>query len=333
MKKLMMLVLGVLLLLPAINASASPKETRQDLYVDVSAATLWTAPDILRPVDYPSAGNPADLWSWTKSMTLAEKEQLSGDGMLETQALYGNKVTVTDRKGDWVKVAVHGQGTPRDERGYPGWMPARQLAYSKKFAAMEKAPFVLVIKPTAMLYKDKHFKKEKLEISYNTRLPALKKTKGGIEVVTPEGKKAWLKQSDGHIYQSEKDIPAPSGEDLVNSGKQFIGLPYLWAGMSGFGFDCSGFTFTMYQSHGISIPRDSTVQAVNGKPVAEEDLQPGDLLFFAHDNGKGKVHHVAMYAGDGMMIHSPNSKRTVELIPFHTKGYIEEFAGARRYLP
>lgn len=99
----------------------------------------------------------------------------------------------------------------------------------------------------------------------------------------------------------------------MNTGKKFLGLHYLWAGMSGFGFDCSGFTFTIYQSHGITIPRDSSVQAQYGQSVPLNELQPGDLLFFAYDEGKGKVHHVAMYAGNGMMIHSPNSKKNVEI--------------------
>ena len=48
---------------------------------------------------------------------------------------------------------------------------------------------------------------------------------------------------------------------------------------------------------------------------------------------KGSVHHVAMYIGDGNMIHSPRAERSVEIIPLNTPGYIEEYAGARRYLP
>ncbi len=59
----------------------------------------------------------------------------------------------------------------------------------------------------------------------------------------------------------------------------------------------------------------------------------GDLIFFAYDQGKGSVHHVGMYIGDGNMIHSPRAERSVEIIPLNTPGYIEEYAGARRYLP
>lgn len=315
------------------NTEAKVKKSEETAYIDVSVATLWTAPNILRPVDAPSATNPVDMRKWTKAMTLEQQLQLSDDGMLETQALYGNKVTILERKGDWVKVAIEGQPTPRSEIGYPGWMPASQLAFNKKFAKEDNQPFVMITEPTTFLYQSPSFKKKEIEISYNTRLPYEGETKYAYKVRKPNGKLAFIKKEHAQMYHSQADIPTPTGKELVETGKKFLGLHYLWAGMSGFGFDCSGFTFTMYQSHGITIPRDSSVQAKNGTPVELNELQPGDLLFFAHDYGKGSVHHVAMYAGDGMMIHSPNSKKNVEIIPVNTKGYIEELAGARRYLP
>ncbi|WP_338754817.1 C40 family peptidase [Bacillus sp. FJAT-52991] len=310
---------------------AEEKNIEETAYVDVSVATLWTAPNILRPVDAPSATNPVDMRKWTSSMTYEQQVQLSDDGMLETQALYGNKVTILERQGEWVKVAVDGQPTPRNDLGYPGWMPASQLTYSKKYAKKENQPFVLITAPTTYLFNTPSFNHKGIEISYNTRLPYLGETKQAYKVLKPDGHHAWVNKQDAQIYQSPSTIPTPTGKDLVETGKMFLGLHYLWAGMSGFGFDCSGFTFTIHQSHGITIPRDSSVQAKYGDPVPLDELKPGDLLFFAHDNGKGRVHHVAMYAGDGMMIHSPNSKKDVEIIPVNTKGYIEELANARRY--
>jgi len=62
-------------------------------------------------------------------------------------------------------------------------------------------------------------------------------------------------------------------------------------------------------------------------------MNPGDLLFSAYDKGEGNVHHVAKYAGNGMMIHSPNSKKDVEITPVKTKEYFEELSRIRRYLP
>ncbi|AOH53036.1 peptidase P60 [Peribacillus muralis] len=335
MKRFILTIISIILVGFGTNVQADAKEKKLDetAYVDVSVATLWTAPNILRPVDEPSAANPVNMRKWTSAMTLEQQLQLSADGMLETQALYGNKVTILERQGEWVKVAVAGQPTPRNDLGYPGWMPASQLTYSKKFAKAENQPFIMITEPTTFLYPSPSFKEKNLEISYNTLLPYEGETKNAYKVLKPNGKKAFVKKEHAKLFSSIAEIPAPTGEKLVETGKKFLGLHYLWAGMSGFGFDCSGFTFTMYQSYGITIPRDSSVQAKNGVSVELDDLQSGDLLFFAHDNGKGSVHHVAMYAGNGMMIHSPNSKKNVEIIPVDTKGYIEELSGARRYLP
>ncbi|MGM2836625.1 peptidase P60, partial [Bacillus cereus group sp. Bce025] len=88
------------------SANAEEKKDSK-AFIDVSAATLWTTPDSLRPIDAPSATNPVDLWKWTKSMTLDEKLWLTSANKLETEALLGQEVTVVDKKWDWVKVLVH----------------------------------------------------------------------------------------------------------------------------------------------------------------------------------------------------------------------------------
>ncbi|EIT86349.1 NLP/P60 protein [Fictibacillus macauensis ZFHKF-1] len=304
--------------------------THHTAYVDVAAATLWGTPSDARPLDQPSLTNPVDLRKWTTSMTYDEKLWLVGP--LETQALYGNKVTITEEQGDWVKVAVDGQPTPRLATGYPGWMPKRQLTYSKSFRRMQDKPFVLVKHPTTWLFKDSKRKQADKEISYNTRLPITDVQGPTIGVMIPNGETRYIERAHIKIYFMKEAIQPPSPDELVNEGKKFIGLPYLWAGTSGFGFDCSGFTHTLYKAAGITIPRDSGPQSQGGQPVAKENLRKGDLLFFAYDQGKGKVHHVGMYAGDGKMIHSPNTSTTVRIDPIEGI-YKEEFAGARRYLP
>ncbi|QUG84446.1 C40 family peptidase [Bacillus nitratireducens] len=333
MKKVGTAFLTTLFIFSAFNSANAEEKKDNKAFVDVSAATLWTAPDSLRPIDAPSATNPVDLWKWTKSMTLDEKLWLTSANKLETQALLGQEVTVIDKKGDWVKVLVHGQPTPRNEEGYPGWMPEKQLTYNQEFANKTNEPFVLVTKPTAILYINPSEKHKSLEVSYNTRLPLLSEDTISYRVLLPNGQKAWLRKNDGTVYRSQNDIPKPTADDLINTGKMFLGLPYIWAGTSGFGFDCSGFTHTIYKSHGITIPRDSGPQSKAGIAVDKENLQKGDLIFFAHNQGKGSVHHVGMYIGDGNMIHSPRAERSVEIIPLNTPGYIEEYAGARRYLP
>jgi cell wall-associated NlpC family hydrolase len=127
--------------------------------------------------------------------------------------------------------------------------------------------------------------------------------------------------------------PAPTGAELVRSAQLFAGLPYLWAGTSSSGFDCSGLTSAVYGAHGIVLPRDADDQAAAGTPVEPARLEPGDLLFYAYDGGRGAIHHVSMYVGDGLMIQSPSTGKTVETVPVDSAGFAGEFWGARRYLP
>lgn len=142
----------------------------------------------------------------------------------------------------------------------------------------------------------------------------------------------YINKNTVKLVNAKESLPNPTAQQIVETAKIFDGLSYLWAGTSGFGLDCSGFTYSVYRQHGINLPRDASVQAVNGMKVLKKDLQPGDLLFFAYNKGKGTVHHVGMYIGNGQMIHAPNPKRTVEIVPLTLEPYKSEYAGARRYL-
>ena len=119
-------VLGVVVML-AVAACAWPAAAAAapSRWIDVSVATLWVEPRLARPVDAPSVAAVADPRAWVAAMSTAQKRWLVGK--LETQALYGTRVSLLATSGAWSKVAVPGQPTPRDARGYPGWVPTRQL--------------------------------------------------------------------------------------------------------------------------------------------------------------------------------------------------------------
>ncbi|MDF2713562.1 MAG: hypothetical protein K0R28_487 [Paenibacillus sp.] len=304
-------------------------EQGMELVVNSAVATLWSEPGGNRPLDEASMAAVVDIRNWTAGMTIQEKLWLVGK--LETQALYGQKVKVLDTSGDWVKVIVLGQPTSRNGEGYPGWMPLRQLTDSEAAFLPEACPQAVVKAKTAFLYDDPAAERPFLELSFNTRLPIVEETGDYYIVQTP---------GDGEKYLSKTEAsPAgvneanPTGEQLVDTASLFLGLPYLWAGVSGFGFDCSGFTYSLYGFHGIGIPRDASDQATSGTAVRRAEIRPGDLIFFAYDNGKGKVHHVGMYVGNGQMIHSPKSESSIELTPIDAPYFVKEYAGARRYLP
>lgn len=303
-------------------------------YVDVAVATLWSKPGLARSIDAPSLSNPVDLRTWNLNLQhTANREWLSAGSKLETQALFGARVDVRARDGEWAKVVVHGQPTPRDARGYPGWVPARQLVENPDFGRrLEQRRRAVVTDRTTWLSKDAAGRNPSTEISMNTSLPVLGSRPGRVRVALPDGGRAWVDAHDVTIRRPGELPPAPSGQDIVDTGSRFLGLRYLWAGASAFGFDCSGFTHTVFAAHGITIPRDSGPQSRSGVAVERANLRPGDLVFFAGPGGVGSVHHVAIYVGGGKILHSPNSARNVEIVDLDHFDVTKEYSGARRYL-
>jgi cell wall-associated NlpC family hydrolase len=98
-----------------------------------------------------------------------------------------------------------------------------------------------------------------------------------------------------------------SPEAILATAKSMLGFPYIWAGMSPKGMDCSGYVRTVLFMHDIIIPRDAGPQSKVGETIEDRDaLQPGDLVFFGsrRDNGRPRVSHVGFYLGDGKFIHS-----------------------------
>ncbi|MDN5634392.1 MAG: C40 family peptidase, partial [Brevibacterium sp.] len=168
------------------------------------------------------------------------------------------------------------------------------------------------------------------DVSFTVAHPLIAQDIDDVRVALPGGGAAWIDFDDVAVYETDGKPDEPSGADLVKTAKQFDGLRYLWAGVSSYGFDCSGFTYSIYRAHGIDIPRDSGEQATVGKKVSEGDLKAGDLLFFS--TSSGTVHHVGMYVGDGKMIHSPNASKDVYVTDWKSWDKGNEFSGARRII-
>lgn len=104
---------------------------------------------------------------------------------------------------------------------------------------------------------------------------------------------------------------------------------YIAGGSTPDGFDCSGFTLYVYQQLGITLPRTSEEQFTIGQEVPLEQLQSGDLLFY-DSLKKGKISHVAMYIGDGMIVHANGAEVRYEKVENMHKLY--PYYGAKRYL-
>lgn len=102
---------------------------------------------------------------------------------------------------------------------------------------------------------------------------------------------------------------------LLQQAQMLLNTPYLWGGTSACGVDCSGFTQTLFRFIGITLPRDASKQALQGKPIAFEDAEVGDLAFFTMNPESQKVSHVGLVAGNGRVLHVSGFLHFDELHP------------------
>ena len=128
---------------------------------------------------------------------------------------------------------------------------------------------------------------------------------------------------------------SPSKKNLAKMVKQLQGSPYVWAEEGPKQFDCSGFTYYLYGSMGIEIPRIARNQALVGKRISANKLQYGDLIFFATSKRSSrKITHVGMYLGDGWFTHASTVKHEVIYSNlFKSPYYKRRLRVCRRYLP
>lgn len=311
-----------------VPAQSCEKETTKTTYkVDVAVANLWKHYNNARSVDRLSTTNPVDYDKWIGGLSISQKKWLVD--RTDTQALYGDEVTVLETRGKWIRVAAKDQYVPYEKAGYPGWVPASQITKTTK--NYDDCALAIITAKQAPLY-EADYKTVHVEVSYATILPVIKESGNYYVVQTPSNGTKLLKKGHAKSFDDYSDVPKPSAKTIVDEAKRYLNLPYLWAGTSSWGYDCSGILYAVFRAHGIMIPRDSFYQATKGKAVAKKDLQAGDLVFFAYNGGKGKVYHVGLYIGNGQMLHAPNYASKVRIEPLNAGVYKRNYSGARRYL-
>ena len=99
---------------------------------------------------------------------------------------------------------------------------------------------------------------------------------------------------------------------IVNFALKYVGNPYVWGGTSlTRGADCSGFVQAVLRNYGVSLPRTSREQAKVGRAINSSEMRPGDLIFYA--NSSGTINHVAMYIGNGQIVHAASRKSGIKI--------------------
>lgn len=231
-------------------------------------------------------------------VTSAVAPMLSGPAVRETQisqTVLGNRLVVLRREGRWLQCRAYD--------GYIGWIHAGYLALHDEVEARDwelGAGGEAWISLGGELIG--HDGERIIFLPWGARV-----------VREPDG---LVRLPDGRMGTPRGDVvPAalhpisfPTvGEAMCETAARWLGAPYLWGGITMGGVDCSGFVQAVHRLHGVVIPRDSDQQSRTGLVVDPGDdfsrLQPGDLLFFAEDEG-GRVTHVTMSTGGSGIIHS-----------------------------
>lgn len=161
-----------------------------------------------------------------------------------------------------------------------------------------------------------------------------------VEIIGVSGE--WYKVSAGgatgyirgdYVSFTEPDASAAVssssiGEQIVEFAKQFLGTPYVWAGSSPSGFDCSGFVSYVFKNFGYSVNRTAAAMYTDGVEVDKSELQVGDAVFFA--SSSESIGHVGIYIGDGQFIHSSSGCGYVTISGLDESYYTRMYVGARR---
>ncbi len=233
-----------------------------------------------------------------------------------TQGLMGMPVRVL-QKESWYRIQ-----TPDN---YIGWVHRTGVhpVTKDELSAWNGAEKIVVTSHYGFVYSKPDLNSQTVsDVVAGDRLRFMGKKGSFYEVAYPDGRSGYIHKT---ISKPEKEWRAGLKQDashIIATAHTMMGIPYLWAGTSPKGMDCSGFVRTVLFMHDIIIPRDASQQAYVGQhiDIATDfgNLEPGDLLFFgrkATAARKERIVHVALYIGNKRFIHSQGDVRISSFEP------------------
>ncbi|MBI4997589.1 MAG: C40 family peptidase [Rhodocyclales bacterium] len=135
------------------------------------------------------------------------------------------------------------------------------------------------------------------------------------------------------VLQESTTLQLPTAapvESTLDKALDLLGIRYRWGGSKPeTGFDCSGFVRHVFREGlGLDLPRSAREQSRAGEPVARDELQPGDLVFF--NTMRRAFSHVGIYLGDNRFVHAPHRGGRVRVEDMSGRYWTKRFNGARR---
>ena len=222
------------------------------------------------------------------------RDRSSHTAQMVDQAIMGNWVKILIENDDWYLIQTHYK--------YVGWITKSAVhKCTNNFLSdwNEKARY-RIKKLNSIIYSKPHM--SSIPISdgvLNNRLNVTKDLVDWSEVILPDGRVGFIQKQDIELMTQNKDL-SDQTSIVISIALSMKGVPYLWGGNSSKGNDCSGFTQTAFMSSGIQLPRDARQQAKVGKPIIDDQLKEGDLLFFGTGD---RITHVGISMGGDKFIH------------------------------
>lgn len=207
----------------------------------------------------------------------------------------------------------------RLEDDYLGWM-AKSSVHSGPDTVVHNwlsAPLLVYKEKYGTIYQDPDRSSYPVsDIVLSSRVQRISHQRPWVKIQLPDGRTGFVLR-DALMELEQFRALTPEPERLIHMAKQMLGIPYLWGGTSTKGFDCSGFTQTLFKMNGVDLPRDANMQAATGTVVDTANsfvsLRAGDLLFFGPS--ADRITHVGVYIGNGRFIHESGMVKINSLFP------------------
>jgi len=270
-------------------------ETLVERYIDPTEAQVQI--DLL-----PSAEMGDSVYALVKVSVANLRRVPKHSAEMVDQVISGMVLKVFKRKSYWYLVQ-----TPT---GYIGWVTGGSFSRidAPALSEWEKARKVVVEKNYAQVFSQPD---DNSTVISDAVLGSVFKWIGErgawTQVSIAGGQDAFIRSAVLQPYHPADGSAAPNGNDIIAQAKDLLGIPYLWGGHSSKGFDCSGFTSTVFRMEGRLLPRDANMQAELGQEILPDsiygNINPGDLIFFGPPE---RITHVGICLGGSYFIHCSN---------------------------
>ena len=246
---------------------------------------------------------------------------------ITTKLYKGDKVEILETSNGWHKIKA--------SNGKIGWVSGDYIKVSS--GSTSQTSYKATVTATSLNVRSGAGTSYSVitKLSKGTVVDVLESASNGWKKIkTSGGTTGWASGS----YLANGVVEQPSTpstnkvQAVIDLAHKQLGKPYVWGAEGPNSFDCSGLIYYVYKNAaGITLPRTSSAQYSAGVAVSRSNLKEGDLIFSSTD-GTGNITHVAIYVGDGQMIHAPRNGKNVEKVSINNSYWNKAYVGARRVL-